>query len=546
MSRPQDHGGLKAPDLMYAAIYARVSTEDQGRGFSIPTQIEAGRKLADHERYTVSESHILVDEGISGTTMDRPGLRKVRELVNARAIAAVIVYDPDRLSRNLGHQLLLAEEFEQASVKLLIVSHPMEQGPEGWLFFQMRGALAEYERAKTQERTKRGMLGRAKAGNPWGGQPALGYRAIREPHKARWEIEEEEAALVRRIFAMCLSGMSTYGITEQLSRERVPTPRERGTSGGRSRRRTPGVWNEASIYKILTNEAYTGCAYFGKYRCVSKTRRVRRPRTEWIAIPVPAIIDRETFDAAQRQLERNRALATRNRKYEYLLSGGRFRCGRCGRTMTGRTPPNGSRRYSCNSLRTPHDPEHTCRGSVAADEVERQVWAAVVRVLEEPELITAEVAKQETTAEDQRAEIRQHVALIETALTRCDREAQRWADAYAAEVINLAELKGYRAEIEGRRQSLLAERETCAQRMEAIGAAVARVEALIDYCARVRQRLQTFDEAEKRLALDALEIRVTWIPQQPLDIQGSIPIDTIMPIPPRSHKRCLAAGESRA
>jgi Recombinase/Recombinase zinc beta ribbon domain len=154
----------------------------------------------------------------------------------------------------------------------------------------------------------------------------------------------------------CGNSMGTYGITEQLSRERVPTVRERSAPGGRSRRRTPGVRNKASIHKILTNGAYAGRAYFGKYRCVSQTRRVRRPPTGWIAIPVPAIIDRETFHAAQRQLERNRTLAKRYRKYKYLLSGGRFRCGRCGRTMTGRAPPNGSRRYSCKSLRTPHDP----------------------------------------------------------------------------------------------------------------------------------------------------------------------------------------------
>src|SRR5687767_14020609 len=160
----------------HAAIYARVSTEDQGKGFSIPTQIEACQKLADHEGYTVAEASVLVDEGISGTTMDRPNLRKLRDLVNTHAIAAAIVYDPDRLSRNLGHQLLLAEEFERADVKLLIVSHPMEQGPEGWLFFQMRGALAEYERAKLLERTQRGRLGRAKAGYVNGGRVPLGYR----------------------------------------------------------------------------------------------------------------------------------------------------------------------------------------------------------------------------------------------------------------------------------------------------------------------------------------------------------------------------------
>jgi site-specific DNA recombinase len=169
---------ISPSDIACAAIYARVSTEDQGKGFSIPTQLDACRKLAEREGYMVSEDYVLIDEGLSATMMDRPGLRTLRDLVNVRAIAAVIIYDPDRLSRNVGHQLLLAKEFEGASVKLVIVSHPMEQGPEGWLFFQMRGALAGYERAKTQERTKRGMLGRAKAGNPWGGQHGLGYRAV--------------------------------------------------------------------------------------------------------------------------------------------------------------------------------------------------------------------------------------------------------------------------------------------------------------------------------------------------------------------------------
>jgi site-specific DNA recombinase len=159
-----------------------VSTEDQARGRSIPSQIEGARKLADQEGYTIPEGYILVDDGISGTTMDRPGLRKLRELVNGRGLAAVIMYDPDRLSRNLGHQLLLAEEFEQGGVKLLIVSHPMQQGPEGWLFFQMRGAVAEYERAKILERTKRGMVARAKAGYVQGSDMPLGYRFVPAGH----------------------------------------------------------------------------------------------------------------------------------------------------------------------------------------------------------------------------------------------------------------------------------------------------------------------------------------------------------------------------
>jgi uncharacterized protein YPO0396 len=154
-----------------------------------------------------------------------------------------------------------------------------------------------------------------------------------------------------------------------------------------------------------------------------------------------------------------------------------------------------------------------------------------MRVLEYPELIAAEVARQEARADEQRAEIEGHIALIEAALAKCDREAQRWADAYAGEVINLAELKGYRAEIATRRQSLQAEHTACQRQLEAIGAAVQQVDALTAYCVRVRQQLQTFDQAEKRIAIEALDIRVSWIPGQPLVIQGSIPLGQIAAIP---------------
>ena len=128
-----------ADPLRYAAIYCRVSTEDQGKGFSIPTQIEACHTLAAREGYSVPDAHVLVDEGISGTTMDRPSLRKLRDLVATQAISAIIVYDPDRLSRNLGINSSWRRNVNLRPCKLLIVSHPLERGPEGWLFFQMRG-----------------------------------------------------------------------------------------------------------------------------------------------------------------------------------------------------------------------------------------------------------------------------------------------------------------------------------------------------------------------------------------------------------------------
>jgi site-specific DNA recombinase len=188
---------------------------------------------------------------------------------------------------------------------LLIVSHPLEQGPEGWLFFQMRGALAEYERAKIIERTRRGHVGRIQAGHPGGGNVPLGYRSIAEPHGGRWEADEHEAALVRRIFALCLAGQSTRKIARILTAERVPTPSDRHPERGHRKRLPYGVWNYSSLQAILRYQSYIGVASWGKRGRVSGTRRQTRQSSEWVTFAVPPIIDESTFDAAQQALRRH-------------------------------------------------------------------------------------------------------------------------------------------------------------------------------------------------------------------------------------------------
>src|SRR2546427_12800074 len=107
-----------------AAIYARVSTTDQAdKGYSLPTQIEACQAMAQQEGYTVPETHIFIDD-YTGTSLNRPQFKQLRDLVRQRLVQAVIVYDLDRLSRKLAHQFLLSEEFEQANVTLRIVTMP--------------------------------------------------------------------------------------------------------------------------------------------------------------------------------------------------------------------------------------------------------------------------------------------------------------------------------------------------------------------------------------------------------------------------------------
>jgi site-specific DNA recombinase len=408
----------------------------------------------------------------------------------------------------------------------------MEQGPEGWLFFQMRGALAEYERAKILERTRRGMVGRIQAGHPWGGVAPLGYRYISEPHGGRFEINEDEAALVRRIYTMYLEGMSLRAIARLLTGEGLPTPLERRAVDRSWRRFPPGTWQPTTVRWLLTAEMYTGRAAWGKRQNLPHSRRRKRiAANEWIALTIPPIIDVAMFEAAKSALASHKQTSKRNRKHDYLFSGARLRCGRCGRGMTGFSRRPGYWYYRCNSYYNITDRALRCDGSIRADVIEQRVWAAIVQVLEQPKLIAAEVQRQEAGADEQRTEIKRQLGILKAALAKCDREAQRWAEAYAQEVINVAELKGYRAEIDARRRSLQAEYASLEARLETIGHALQQVEVLTSYCARVRQQLHRFDQTEKRTALDALNIRVTWIPEAPLTIEGSIPVGEIVNSP---------------
>jgi hypothetical protein len=166
-----------------------------------------------------------------------------------------------------------------------------------------------------------------------------------------------------------------------------------------------------------------------------------------------------------------------------------------------------------------------CRGTLRAEKIEEEVWKRVHRILECPDFIAQEAARQEGSAEEQRAELQQEVACLDTALAKCDREGARWDEAYAHDVISLEELKLYRADIATRREQLLAERTQRQAQMDLIGQAAGQVTQLMVYCRQVSQQLQTFDLADKRLALTALDIRVRWTPGEDLDVQAAVPMD---------------------
>jgi hypothetical protein len=177
------------------------------------------------------------------------------------------------------------------------------------------------------------------------------------------------------------------------------------------------------------------------------------------------------------------------------------------------------RYYRCNGRQS-----QTCKGRIGAATIEQVVWAAVERVLNNPSLIAREVERQRHGTSTQQDALARERRSFEGQVAQCDKESQKWTTMYLHDVVDIETLKGKQAEILTRRAS--AERELA--RLDEHARLLEQLElettSLAVYCQRVRDNLTRFDDDEKRVALDALQIVVYWYPDRPLEITGSIPV----------------------
>src|SRR5215468_3203566 len=238
-----------------AAIYARVSSEQQKEENTIASQTAALIDFAHEQGYSVPDDWVIEDEGFSGASLLRPGLERLRDLAAEGHIQAVLIHSPDRLSRKYAYQVLLTEEFARHGVETIFLKAPHSDTPEDQLMLQFQGMIAEYERAQILERSRRGKRHRAKAGevSVLGGAP-YGYRYIRKTSEApaRYEIDAAEAEVVRLVYdKYTVGGLSIGAIARLLRGMGVPT-----------RRRVR--WERSVVWAILRNPAYKGTACFNK------------------------------------------------------------------------------------------------------------------------------------------------------------------------------------------------------------------------------------------------------------------------------------------
>jgi site-specific DNA recombinase len=488
-----------------AAIYARVSTQSQARdGTSLDTQVSSCRDYAAQHGYTVVKA---IAEDASGARLDRAGLSEIRDLAEAGQLQAVVVHDPDRLSRSLAHLMLLTEEFERRRVELLFVNSPREDTPEGNMLFGLKGLFAEYERSKITERTRRGKERRARDGKILGaGVSPYGYTYV--PGEGKYILQEDEAAWVTKMFVWLVEERcSLYEIAKRLNDAGV-VPKQ----GAK-------MWSPTCLRYILKNSAYTGQWHWNKtmsivplrprapFRKSEKTSRVQRDTSEWIAIPVPAVIPQELYDAAQRQLQRNREQSKRNCKNEYLFRG-YLVCAKCGSRLRGHIT-RGWRYYEClgrDNRRAPHKTKCSTR-PYNATTLEKLVWDEVLTLLSDPLRIRQAVERHSERLEHEQGKLDAELSSLYSVEQTIQKEEARLLDAYAAGVIELPQLQEKLAVTKKKREAITMEKNKIIENAERNTMVKTDVRALERLCQVVQRGLHLLTFDDKRMALELLDVK---------------------------------------
>jgi site-specific DNA recombinase len=455
------------------AFYARVSSEAQARAHTIDSQVAALKERIAADGLQLEPDHGYVDDGWSGTNLQRPALEKLRDAVAGGEIECIYVHAPDRLARRHAHQVLLIEEFRRSGAEITFLNRAINRTAEDELLLQVQGIIAEYERTKILERARRGRRHAARCGSVSAltGAP-FGYRYIgcsQGGGVARFEVVEDEARIVRSIFAWIgLDRLSLREVCRRLQRMGYKSPR-----GLRH-------WNVTTLHGMLDNPAYIGRAVLGRSRIVPAeprprlvrrnsppvacaTKRVAGSREEWIEIAVPALIDLGMFEAAQAQLAENRKRKRQSQSGPRWLLQGLTVCRCCGYAycVTKSVPSPADREmnryyyYRCLSTKT-----HRFNGvpkcgnpSVRGDRIEQIVWEQVRALLEDPSRVADEYRRRIGQANG-KAGPPEQVARLDRQITTIQRGIDRLIDCYAAGFIEKAEFEPRIAGLKLRRSQL--------------------------------------------------------------------------------------------
>ena len=541
-----------------AILYARVSTDEQARsGYSLRQQVERLSEHAASEGYEVLEE--VSDPGQSGASLQRPGLDRVRDIVASGGVSVVFAQDRDRFSREPAYLYLLKQEFGEHGTSIRALNDRGDDTPEGELTDGILDQLAKFERAKTAERTRRGKIRKAREGKVIAGaRPNYGflYNAARD----NYVVDGERMAVIERIFRMIgAEGQTMHAVKRAFEREGVRPP-----LGGK-------YWSPKHIRECIRDDVYRphsfeevrdvvtpevaarldpekcyGIWWFNRRRTETKQvseigpegRRYRRrikvtdkPRSEWIAVPVPdSGIPREWIDATREAIKDNRRpSANADRVWE--LSGGMLFCDECGNRMSVHTSVNHWKGAEVRYFyyRCPKRQRHGLQACAhnthyRAAEREAQVWGFVAGLLRDPERLRAgleEMIKQERAGS--RDDPGREIAMWLEKAAEVGRKRSGFQDMAAEGLITLEELRTKLVGLEETRAAVEGEIEHLRGRLERVEKLERDRDALLDgYSNVIPEALEELDPEERRQIYAMLRLRIAVEVGGDMEITGVI------------------------
>ena len=366
------------PKRVRCAIYTRKSTsENLDMDFNT---LDAQREAAElFIRSQASEGWVVLpdrydDGGFTGANMERPGLQRLIEDIDAGKVDCVVVYKVDRLSRSLLDFARLIELFDDKGISFVSTTQQFNTATSlGRLVLNILLSFAQFEREMISERT-RDKMGAARRKGKWvGGPPVLGYDVDREC--CRLVVNPTEAEQVRAIFQLYLRLRSTGAVTEKLRdlgwRKKLFVTKDGRESGGKP-------WDSSAVHRLLRNPVYTGKV---------------RYKGELYEGEHEAIIEPEVFERVQEILEAKSCGRgpRRQRNPDYLLAGLlHCRCGAAMTTTSGRGRKGREYRYYICRTRQTKGPDPEQGGCdhprIPAAELEPVVLDRVRQVCLDPEL----------------------------------------------------------------------------------------------------------------------------------------------------------------
>src|SRR5215472_13336700 len=361
-----------------------------------------------------------------------------------------------------------------------------------------------------------------------------GYRYIRKTDEApaAYSLEEAEARVVRRIFEMyTVEGLSIGEITRRLNTERISA-------------RRASRWERSVVWALLRNTTYRGLACFGKTRVSTRMRVLRpqrrrgittpsttaghqRPREEWIAIPVPALVTEESFARAQELLQQNK-IRSRRRTIAPSVVQGLVSCAKCGYAFSRTSTQTSARKihyYKCigsDSWRKLGGPVCDNGRFIRQELLDQIVWAEVIRLLEDPTLIQRELDRRLEAARASDP-TRKREQSLQRELTHIGKGIERLLNAYQEGLLSIEQLRERMPVLRQRQQALSAELQAIADQTNDRAAFLRLAETLIAFLARLRSAAETLSVIERQ-KIARLLVKDVLVGEDTITIRHSIPI----------------------